>query len=108
LFEFVLALVFNWCGEWLNFVPNPPVTVLARIDRIAEESSRDSFAVAEAEKANERLAKMAAKCLDGVHGAHAAVLELKGKRPNLMRGQDEVGNARGRRRRDSDAVRSNT
>ena len=34
-FEFVLTLIYNWCPEWLYFVPNPPVTVLARIDRIA-------------------------------------------------------------------------
>ena len=34
-FEFVVTLICNWCQEWVYFVPNPPVTVLSRIDRIA-------------------------------------------------------------------------
>ncbi|EAY01099.1 hypothetical protein TVAG_442100 [Trichomonas vaginalis G3] len=33
-FEIVATVIMNWCKEWLNFIPNPPITVLSRIDRI--------------------------------------------------------------------------
>lgn len=35
LFEFIVTVICNWCEEWLHFIPNPPITILARIDRIA-------------------------------------------------------------------------
>jgi hypothetical protein len=36
-FEFVATVLCNWCTEWLYFVPNPPITILSRIDHIAQE-----------------------------------------------------------------------
>jgi hypothetical protein len=35
LFEFMVTIISNWCHEWLHFIPNPPITILSRIDRIA-------------------------------------------------------------------------
>lgn len=34
-FEVVATIITNWCQEWLHFVPNPPITVLSRIEKIA-------------------------------------------------------------------------
>ena len=34
-FEFIVTIITNWCSEWLHFVPNPPLTIISRIDRIA-------------------------------------------------------------------------
>lgn len=34
-FETIVTVIMNWCTEWLNFVPNPPITSLSRIDQIA-------------------------------------------------------------------------
>lgn len=36
-FEVIATVIMNWCKEWLNFIPNPPITVLSRIDRIVTE-----------------------------------------------------------------------
>ena len=33
-FEVVATIIVNWCQEWLNFIPNPPITILSRIERI--------------------------------------------------------------------------
>lgn len=35
--ETLMTVIFNWCTEWLMFIPNPPVTVLSRIDKIAKD-----------------------------------------------------------------------
>lgn len=35
--EIIMTVIYNWCSEWLMFIPNPPVTVLSRIDHIAKE-----------------------------------------------------------------------
>lgn len=36
-FEIMATVLTNWCTEWLHFVPNPPITILSRIDAIAQE-----------------------------------------------------------------------
>ena len=36
-FETIMTIIVNWCGEWLNFIPNPPITILSRIDKIAKD-----------------------------------------------------------------------
>ncbi|KAK8887202.1 hypothetical protein M9Y10_038240 [Tritrichomonas musculus] len=36
LFEVTMTIISNWCTEWLTFIPNPPITVLSRIDRICK------------------------------------------------------------------------
>lgn len=36
-FEVIATIICNWCGEWLHFVPNPPITILSRIDRISQD-----------------------------------------------------------------------
>ena len=36
-FESIMTIIVNWCGEWLHFIPNPPITILSRIDRIARD-----------------------------------------------------------------------
>ena len=35
-FEAIMTIISNWCSEWLTFIPNPPITVLSRIDRICK------------------------------------------------------------------------
>jgi hypothetical protein len=37
-FEIVTTIIFNWCQEWLYFIPNPPITILSRIERIAKDN----------------------------------------------------------------------
>ena len=37
-FEVVATVIMNWCREWLNFIPNPPITVLSRIEKIASNN----------------------------------------------------------------------
>lgn len=32
-----MTVIYNWCSEWLIFIPNPPITVLSRIEHIARE-----------------------------------------------------------------------
>lgn len=34
-FEVIMTVITNWCSEWLHFIPNPPITILSRIDKIA-------------------------------------------------------------------------
>jgi hypothetical protein len=34
-FELCATVLCNWCSEWLHFVPNPPITALSHIDRLA-------------------------------------------------------------------------
>ena len=36
VFEIMVTIINNWCQEWLHFVPNPPITALSRIERIAK------------------------------------------------------------------------
>lgn len=36
VFEILATIINNFCQEWLYFVPNPPITTLSRIDRIAK------------------------------------------------------------------------
>lgn len=36
LFEMIMTIISNWCTEWLTFIPNPPITVLSRIERICK------------------------------------------------------------------------
>jgi hypothetical protein len=36
LFEVCVTIIHNWCSEWLLFVPNPPITILSRIEHIAK------------------------------------------------------------------------
>jgi hypothetical protein len=42
LFEFLVTIICNWCSEWLHFIPNPPITVLSRIERIARAHGEDA------------------------------------------------------------------
>jgi hypothetical protein len=41
-FEIVVTVLMNWCSEWLHFVPNPPITVLSRIDKIARKNGGEA------------------------------------------------------------------
>jgi len=36
-FEIIVTIIINWCVEWVNFIPNPPITVLSRIESIAKK-----------------------------------------------------------------------
>ena len=36
VFEILATIINNFCQEWLYFVPNPPITTLSRIERIAK------------------------------------------------------------------------
>jgi hypothetical protein len=42
LFEFMVTIISNWCSEWLHFIPNPPITVLSRIERICRAHGGDA------------------------------------------------------------------
>lgn len=35
--ETIMTVIYNWCSEWIMFIPNPPVTVLSRIEKIAKQ-----------------------------------------------------------------------
>jgi hypothetical protein len=37
LFEVAVTIISNWCPEWLHFIPNPPITILSRIEYIARD-----------------------------------------------------------------------
>lgn len=41
-FEIIATVITNWCSEWLHFVPNPPITILSRIDHIAEANGGEA------------------------------------------------------------------
>ncbi|OHS94838.1 hypothetical protein TRFO_38962 [Tritrichomonas foetus] len=41
-FEVVATAITNWCHDWLHFVPNPPITILSRIDRIARDNGGEA------------------------------------------------------------------
>lgn len=41
-FEIVATVIVNWCHDWLHFVPNPPITILSRIDRIAHDNGGEA------------------------------------------------------------------
>jgi hypothetical protein len=41
-FEMVATILCNWCTEWLHFIPNPPITILSRIDHIAQENGGEA------------------------------------------------------------------
>lgn len=41
-FEIVMTVIVNWCHDWLHFVPNPPITILSRIDRIAKDNGGEA------------------------------------------------------------------
>ena len=36
-FEVIMTVITNWCSEWLHFIPNPPITILSRIDKVARK-----------------------------------------------------------------------
>lgn len=37
LFEVLATIICNWCVEWLHFTPNPPITVISRIEHMAKQ-----------------------------------------------------------------------
>ncbi|KAK8889545.1 hypothetical protein M9Y10_034295 [Tritrichomonas musculus] len=37
LFEAMATIICNWCTEWLQFIPNPPITTLSRIEHMAKQ-----------------------------------------------------------------------
>ena len=41
-FEICATIIYNWCHDWLHFVPNPPITILSRIDRIARDNGGEA------------------------------------------------------------------
>ena len=41
-FEIIATVLTNWCSEWLHFVPNPPITILSRIDHIARKNGGEA------------------------------------------------------------------
>lgn len=36
-FEVIMTVITTWCSEWLHFIPNPPITIVSRIDKIAKK-----------------------------------------------------------------------
>ena len=41
-FEVMATIICNWCTEWLQFIPNPPITVLSRIDHMAKQRGKSA------------------------------------------------------------------
>jgi hypothetical protein len=41
-FEITATILCNWCTEWFHFVPNPPITILSRIDHIAQSHGAEA------------------------------------------------------------------
>lgn len=36
-FEVIMTVITNWCQEWMHFIPNPPITIISRIDALAKQ-----------------------------------------------------------------------
>jgi hypothetical protein len=41
-FEITATILCNWCTEWFLFIPNPPITVLSRIEHIAQSNGAEA------------------------------------------------------------------
>jgi hypothetical protein len=41
-FEITATVLCNWCTEWFHFVPNPPITILSRIEHIAKSNGAEA------------------------------------------------------------------
>ncbi|OHT00127.1 hypothetical protein TRFO_08124 [Tritrichomonas foetus] len=41
-FEVMATIICNWCTEWLQFTPNPPITTLSRIEHMAKQRGKSA------------------------------------------------------------------
>lgn len=44
-FEVVATVLLNWCQKWFDFIPNPPLNILAMIENVLSYHDRELFQV---------------------------------------------------------------
>lgn len=44
-FEVVASVLLNWCQKWFDFIPNPPLNILALIENVFAYHDKELFQV---------------------------------------------------------------